>query len=462
MMNSLLNRHQKRRDESGVAMIIAVLIVLIMVALITLMTSFALRGIEKGNTVQNLNASGNAADTAIANMMTLANSESNRNGSEMDKHLGGSNKVVGSYNANAIDPEAGDGSYQWSWYAEKSTNSSVGTSYEVTATGFQNNEDEIDARTIKVRIESTTVEDINYSSNGQVLYTATLGGSFSNPVFGSQYVDLKDNVKIRKYSSSSALGYPATANSKGDGNPATNNSFKIGSQIDMGNVEFYSSNPSDSEETYINNRCTGVGCEGDAAGDGIVYNVYNYGVSLAQSRKQANNFCPGSDYPDWVASENSGSVAYSTSPKCYNNITFDVDTSLPASWSTGNPAVMYAKGNVTVEKGVEVARQANTSQGPYSFQIIASGTTKFTMERGEPGNPTKMSGTVVGQNLDCNIGETPESSNSQTYFYGSMACNTVTVQPYAEVWWDDQLSKVLKEGSSSSKKIWAAVSYEEN
>lgn len=450
-MTSLMQKiHARKNDESGAAMIVAVLILLIMVSLITFMTAFAMRSIEKGNSVQTLNASLNAADTAIANMMTLANSGQNANATELKRHIGLENAVYGSFQANAIDPKTGDGQYSWRWYAESRVDSSTGTSYDIYATGYKTSPEEADARTIKVNISSTTTEGVSYTTDGKVTYNATLGGSFAFAALGMQSVELGINGKVYTYNSAQNIGYPTLTTNRGQ--VATNGNVIMGTNS-AANMGFLGRS---AQDTAAGTLCTGTPCATMHA------DTYQYSMSLVQSRKEALAACPSTGYPDWIASQNAGKISFSGATKCYSNIVFDVDTTIPGGWTTGNPVTMYAKGNITVKPGVEVARQVQGTQGPYALHILASGSTNFTMERGTTANPTKFTGSVVGQGLYCDIGGSSALTTLHgTAFYGSMACNSIKIQRDSTVWWDTQLSKVLKEGSATAKRIWATTSYEE-
>lgn len=449
-MSRLFRKIQSKKDtESGVAMIVAVLVILVMVGIVTFMTSFAIRSLEKGTSVQNLNSSLNAADTAIANMMTVANSQRNSDGSVMERHLGVGNAVYGSFQANEVDPETGDGQYSWRWYAEKVNDSSKGTTYEVYATGYKKSVEEKDARTIKMVISSTTVEEISYSSNGSILYVSSNSGSYAFGAFANILVDMGKNAKANVYDSNSTIGYPSATLTKGTIATNENIVMAAGSSANLVFLKEMSS------ESGISALCSGAGCNNTTMSN------FAYQMSLNYSRKMANAACPLASYPDWVASANGGKIT-DGGTKCYNNIIFDADTSLATSISTGNQTTMYAKGNITVKPGIEVAKQLRTSQGPNSLQIIASGSTKFLMERGTTANPTKFTGLINGMALTCDIGGDSTSTTAHgTAFYGSLACHTVKVQQDSSLWWDKQLEKVLKKGSATASSIWSASSYEE-
>lgn len=300
-------------------------------------------------------------------------------------------------------------------------------------------------------MSSTTVENVTYEANGDISYISTHAGSFGFNAFGNTLVTMGRNATAKVYDSNRNLGYPADSVSLRKGTIASNKAFNIDVGVSaipvvLGKI---------SSGAGFSSVCTGAGCSLNENEN------YEYMLSLMATRSQALAACPNASYPDWIASQQAGTVT-GTAIQCYNNIVFDTDTALQASISTGNAVKMYAKGSITVKPGVEVARQVRTSQGPFALQIVGSGSTNFLMERGTVANPTKFTGTVVGQGLTCNIGgDSASTALHGTALYGSVACGTVKVQRDATIWRDEQMDKTLKEGSISAKKIWTAQSYEE-
>lgn len=450
---SNLFKKKSHSEETGAGIIIAVLVLVIMVALLTFMSYTSVRSLEKGSSIQNLNASQNAVDTAISNMFATVNSAQNTQNKALEAHLGKANAQYGTFQANEIDPNIGDGSYTWKWWAEKPAGFSSGTTYYITAIGYLNEETEPEARKVKVEISSTTTEGVSYNADNTVSYISTLGGSFAFGALGTSRVETGKNVKMNTYNSNNMqpiVGLDV------QGKIATNGSMLLGDGT-KGDLIFMGHTVDTSNETV----CSGLACETNPRTN------YEYSTALSYSRMQALAKCPAGDSnPDWIASQHDGLIGYDANPKCYNNIIFDVDTKLSAVFSTGNPATMYARGNVTIKPGVEVSRQNSNVRGPYALQIIGSGATKFNIENGAQTNPTKFTGVVVGANMECNIGtgagtDGATATSYGTMLYGSVACHTVKIGNNATIWWDNQLDKVTKEGSPTAKKVWSAVSYEE-
>jgi hypothetical protein len=442
---------QRKDREEGVAMVMAILITLVLVTLVASMTAFAMMGLDKGKDVQGLTAASSAADNAISHALTLANSKKGQSGDGIEKHIGIANAVYGSIDANEIDPINGDGQYSWRWYAEQVIDAKANLVYDIYASGYQNSPDDISARNFRVRIDSTVVEKAEYTTSGTPFYVPTMAGVFAWGAFGSDSVIMKSNSNIKVYDAAKNIGYPST--SLRDGEIATNSVLTLNDPVGINTAVFLNTGA-----TIDPTRCTGTGC--------TTHNLekIEYGMSLSGISDTIQANCPlnSTAYTDWKASANAGKINDTVYPMCYNNIIFDQDTDVSLAYSTGRPAFMYAKGNITVEPGVEVNTQPTTSQGPLALRIYSQAGTDFIMKRGTTANPTKMTALVAGPSLNCNIGQNLTTPNPHgTALYGSMACKTSIIETGSEIWWDGQLAQVTHEGSPTSIKLWQINSYQE-
>lgn len=445
---------QREERDSGVAMVMALLVTLVLVTLVASMTAFAIMGLDKGKDIQDITAASNAADTAVNHALSLANSATGQAGNGISEHVGISNAVYGSVEANEINPDTGDGQYLWRWYAERILDTKSNLTYDIYATGYQGSPDEETARTFKVRLESTVVEAAQYDVNGKAIYTPTAAGMFAWGAFGVLSVEMKASSGVKIYDSAKVTsGYPATGAGMGKGSIATDGVMALGANLTVENPMFMLVDGS-----IDRNRCSGASC-----------NLFNfgkqsYGMDLKTASDQVSKDCPNSSYPDWVASAatNNGVIVDNTTKKCYGNIIFDIDTTVPLGFSSGRPAVMLAKGNIIVKPGVEVNRQVSTSQGPLSLRVYSQSGSNFTLERGTTANPTKFTGVVGGPTLTCNIGENKTTPNPHgTTLYGAMACNRAVIETGSEIWWDRQIDQVTHQGSPTSKELWDIDSYQE-
>lgn len=452
MRNQMRNilTSQKQGKENGIAMIVVLLMVVVLMGLVVAVTSFAIIGLEKGKDVQALTAGSNAADSAISHALSLANSKKGQSGNGLEQHIGVGKAVYGSVEANVNDPVSGDGQYLWRWYTERIAGDKEGLSYDIYATGYLNTPDDDTARSFKVRVTSTVVESASYMADGTPVYAATEAGMFGWGAFGLDSTDVKQDAKVQIYDSAKNISYPTTAIKKGT--VSTNGTMSFGTGVSLDRPFFFGAGGT----SFDTARCTGAFCTAGPV------TTQSYSLSLKSAADIVKKACPLTSYPNWVASANSGTVAYSASPKCYNNITFDVDTNVPLTYSSGAPAVMMAKGNITVNPGVEVNRQLSSSQGPLALRIYSQAGTSFVMERGTQADPTKMTAVVAGPALLCSVGKNVTYTVAHdTTLLGSMACRKSTIERGSTVWWDSQIDQVTAEGSSTAKKLWSISTYQE-
>ncbi|MBC9705835.1 MAG: hypothetical protein H9W81_12860 [Enterococcus sp.] len=442
-------KHYRSQREEGVAMIMAILIMVVLLSLVATMTAFALMGVDKGKDVQFLTGSQNAADSAISHAMMVVNSTSGQvEGKGLDAHIGVANAVYGKVSANEIDPDSGDGAYNWRWYAEKIVGTKNNMSYDIVATGYSQTPDDDTARTYRVRVEAMVVESATY--NGDIpLYFPTRVGMFAWGVLGIEKVSVGTGSEIKMYDSSKNIGYPVTGTAVG-GRFATNNIMELNPNVKAAEFVFLSgTGPID------NTRCT------RNCGDYPLM-FESFGISLNTATTMAASACPlaASAYSDWVASAHSGVVSYSATPMCYRNIIFDVDTNLAANWTSARPAEMYAKGNITVKAGVEVNKQTKGFQGPLALRVYSQTGATGTLEQGTASNPTKFTGLIAGETMACSVG-TASNALEATVLYGAISCKTVTLGSNSKVWWDNQIEQVTELGSPTSKKLWSIKGYQE-
>lgn len=434
------------RDESGIGMIVALMLLLIVIGLGTFMLYMSVKSLEKGTSVQNFSAAGNASDAGIANMMAVANSAANVDGSALARHIGVENAVRGTHQANESSAE-GDGLYSWMWYTEPRTDMVEGTAYNVYVSGYRKEPNEPEARTVRVLLTSTTVEGVFYDENRVANYDLPIGGLSTYGAFGNTDVRLDAGSSVKTYNSKTAVGRPVAG--EGIAAVASNNTINVDGSATIASLAFHGRTGSEPLETM----CIGPSCTTSPV------STIRHKLSMRDLTNKGLASCPQATYPDWIASQNGGLISTSAGPQCYNNIIFDQDTRLAGDVSTGNPAVLFAKGNISVEPGVQVASQIQRAQGPKALQIVglSGGTTSI-----QAGTSTSFTGTIVGQNMRCEVGSGNSiPANHNTALMGSVACNNVIIRSGSTLWWDKQSYNEVDKGSADSKKIWTPQVFEE-
>lgn len=449
----MIDRLRRRaQNEDGAAMIAAILVLIVLVSTLIFMTAIGLRGLEKGSSIQSGHAALNAADSALANALIVANSDNNRNGVKLSSHQGLGKAAYGTHHANAINPETGDGLYSWRWYVMPTPGRAPGEAYDIYATGFRENPDEEEARTVVATIQSSVIEGMQYESDGSISVVETTSGSAAVSATGKQNMQFLGTAKTYQYDSRANIGYPSATTDTEMGFISSNRAINIvnpNTHLLMRGEHFKN----------VEDACVGNVCP-----EGIKVFSRPNAASFMASTERSHELCPdaASSYPDLRVSEQGGIVRVVDGDKCYNNIYFDVDTTLSGTYSTGRPAILYAKGNVVVSPGVEVAKQVQRSQGPYSLHIITSGdSSQFTVQRNTAANPTKFTGIVVGDRLTCDIGGPGTTDGHGTSVYGSVACNNTIIRSGTQMWWDDQLQHTARDASSTTKRVWEIVNSQE-
>lgn len=446
-----VNFHQNK-DENGSAMVSALLIMMLMLVIVSTMTTFAITGITKGSDIKEINQSQLSADSAVSNALYVANNPNVANGQSIQAHIGVANSVFG-----VIDPtvaDAGkDGQYKWRWYAETVPTTFAGLAYDIYATGYKLTPTDKSSRTFRVRITSMQTEGATYEPTGPA-YKPTPTSVFSWGVLGVNGVSLDNTSRLYSYNSQT-VSNPTLSDNLSHGRAGSNRAITYGTGSVFNNLSFLANNKNNPVDT---NRCSGSRCTN------AYMTKYSYGIYLSSLNDYVDRKCPNSTYPDWIASQKGGVYNPSTDAlKCWGNVVFDVNTSVPSNFSSGNPAFLYAKGNVTVKPGVQVNTAVSTDGGPLKFRIYSRGGNTGLIEAGSSINPTKFVGLLEGSALKCDAGKdtTAKGTDATTIIYGALACDTVVMNAGSTLWWDEQTSQIAGDTDVNTKFIWSAVSYDE-
>lgn len=430
-------------------MILALLMMLMLLSIVATMTTVAMTGLAKGRATQDFTALSNAADSAVNNAIALSNNPGAAQ--SISTHIGPSKAVYGAVDADVTNP-GGDGKYLWRWYVQPVPTRFAGLTYDLYATGYKNDPNEASARNIRVRLESLAAYSASYGPLG-TSYEATQEGMFAWGALGLQSVELKGTASIYSFDSRAILIPSSTSDNTHNGRFATNGKLTYSAASAWDQMAFLlagEKNPVDST------RCIGDRCDDDHE------NKFSYGIDLSHIQTVSQSKCPNSTYPDWVASQQGNMVNPISQGQCFGNIIFDQDTTLSGNYSSGNPAVMYAKGNVTVKGGVDVNVADVSGKGPLSLRIYSQSGSAMKIERGITSDPTRFMGMIGGAGLDCEMGSASALTGTpMTKFYGSVACNTITIQNATELWWDEQTIQVIGVNSPDATFVWLATTYEE-
>lgn len=430
-------------------MIIALLMMLMMLSIVATMTTVAMTGLSKGKATQDFTALSNAADSAVNNAIALSNNPGTAQ--SISAHVGPSNAVYGSVDADVTNP-GGDGKYLWRWYVQAVPTKFSGLTYDLYATGYKNDPNEASARKLRVRLESLAAYSASYGPLG-TSYEATQEGMFAWGALGLTSVELKGTASIYSFDSRAVLVPSSSADNIHNGRFATNGKLTYTGASNWDQMAFLLAGDKNPVDTT---RCIGSRC------DSAHMSKFSYGIDLSHIQDVAQVKCPNATYPDWVASQQGTMVNPMSQGQCFGNIIFDQNTTLSGNYSSGNPAVMYAKGNITVKAGVDVNLAGVSGRGPLALRIYSQTGSTLNVERGITTDPTRFMGMIGGAGLTCDIGSSSALSGTfLTKFYGSVACNTITIEDATELWWDEQTIQVIGVTSPDATFVWSATTYEE-
>lgn len=454
-INEKLKAYQTRREESGSAIIFALILLIVTFSLVSTVTAFGLVNLQKALFVQAYTNNGLAAETAVSNALLVANSPE---GTALLKSL---SKVDGPTANNVIKgtvPEeysSGNGGQKWVWYTERVNTSSAVDQYYIHAWGFQNTPTDPYARHLRVRVESVANMTASYTAaTNQITYYPAADAVSQWGILGSSSFHANPGANLQSYVSDKTTD-PDGASSginKGQGKIASNG------VIFMGSSDFFGANSrTDGRINLLNFSASDTvlsRCTGDCSESAYTINKPTYRTDLTSIATAVEKACPLQTYAVWKASEQGGVL----DAGCYNSLIFDADTVVPTSATEDSPAMVYIKGDVKVSAGVKV----NYKKSPLALRIYSQGGSLAEFTQGTVSNPTRVSAYLAGSVLKCtDLTDSNSVPQGMTlYFYGSMACDSVNVGGGTQIWWDE-LSADLAGDTSNVRRLWYTTSYEE-
>lgn len=436
-----------RQDESGAAMITALLFVIIMLLVTTSISITAIAGLQKSQDARDKAGMEVTVGSAVSNAVAFANNPAS--GRDLEDHLGFDNAVYGV--STATSDTLIDGRYKWLWYYERVNDAVVGESYDIVAKSYVSQPDDISSRTVRVRLQSTPVKGARYLDNGRIIYAPIPMGAFSWGLLGVKNVTLNGNASVRSFNSA-YVSDPVIADDTKNGTISTNDTIALNGTNTASLKQIYLLQ-GNSENIPVDRCTTTANCLNKIKS-------YAYGVELVSIANKVVDSCPlnANQYTDWKASEHDGILNSETDGTCFNNIIFDVNTELALGYSSGNPVELNIAGNITVNAGVKV-NQNELRGGPLALRIYSAAGNSAKFNSGPSTiNPTKFAGMVAGYNFHCtDSGATGKS----LIIEGSLACDRVTFGEGTQVWWDQQTVQVLgAESDRSILTIWTPTSYQ--
>lgn len=435
----------KRQDESGAAMITALLFVIIMTFLITSISITAISGLQKSKAAQEATGLSIVIDSALSNATSFANNP--MPGKDLEQRVGLANAQYGISTFANANASSGEGKYKWLWYTERVKDAVVGESYDIIAIAYVNAPTDLNSRKVRVRLQAIPVTFAKYEETGYVTYAPIPTGAFNWGILGTNGVNVASGASVKSYNSA-AVSDPVNANNTNNGSVSSNENISIAG-TDVNSVKRVVMLRGNADDMPIDRCTTTANCKGKMVS-------FAYAIGLESISEKVRKECPlaATAYPNWTASTYSGEINPEEDGKCFNNISFNAKSDVANGYSSGNPAEIYALGNISVTAGVSVNQNAARG-GPLALRVYSAAGTSATLSSGTDSAPTKFAGLIAGVNLDCKTSET-----GIFIYKGSMACHKINLGTGTTVWWDQQTVQVLGAGKDRTiNTIWSLASY---
>lgn len=449
-----------RRNESGAAMITALLFVIVMLFLLASISLTAISGLEKAKSAQISTNLATVVDSAVSNALSAANNPAPDPSNpgrfkDISDYEGIANAVYGVSNS-SDGINSTEGNYKWLWYVEPINDAVVGESYDIVAKAFKDNYTDVNTKTVRVRLQAIPVVVADYMPSGKISYSPIAMGTFSYGLLGVNGLTLNEGAKVQSYNSALHPN-PVDANATRNGTVSSNKLVAINGVGNISAADRVVLLGGNSENIPFDRCTTAENCGGKVVS--YAYEINTISIANMVLEKCPNN---ASTYPDFIASTRGGVFDPSVHGNCFNNVVFDVDTELPFGYGSGKAAEMYIAGNVTVNAGIEV-NENDSRGGPLALRIYSAAGTMAKFNSGTATDPTKFSGMVSGYNYVCTDTNAAPSAGKVLIFKGALACNTVILGAGTQAWWDQQTVQVLGAGKDRNiRTVWSPTTYDAN
>lgn len=431
----------KRKDETGSTMLMAIMFMIIMLALVATMTGLAIGSMKATMAIRDATYFDVATNTAVSDALLLANNPTKNvvTGATIDSidmHVGQANAKFGTI--------SGDTGIKWRWYAIPVPKSVTGLSYDIIATGYRSDPNEVNfARSITARMASFPTSGAMRVGDS-VFYRPTEDSIFSWGVFGATGTSISGSTSVKSYNSSD--GSTGT-----DAPLGSNEIITITPTSTVPVISVMNSYPGHTSKE----RCIGTSCTPQTITE------YTYGVDLSVIQEWVAAACPLASYPDINISGTSLPLTSGSRISCFNNVTVsgNVPVDLARGASSGNPELIYIKGNLTVSPGTTFnTNNGNTSvSGAIVYKVYTSGATVNIGTSAPTGSPTTDFRALLTSSGKCSVG----TAGFTTITYGALVCNNFSSTGTTTLNWDDQTEQITGD-VSETRRIWNVLEYMNN
>jgi len=454
MLTDIRNALDRKKNENGSAMIFAILVLMILLLATVIVSTYATTAAVTARELTSRDALRNAANAAIENAMLTANN--NSNAAALEAHRGVGNSVTGTYTSDSSNQGT---DLKWTWYTERVVLSGQRVGYYVYATGYNDKQggknagvrfraqfDPISVTGGKWNPANPNGEDGRPKTDkGSVSYNISSESPYQLGLTGLSSLSIEGNAKI--YSSDSFYGNQPSGTSSNKTTAATNGTMNITAPTSGLQQKSFTA-PVAGEEP-----CTSAGC----ATSGTTYRNYDINMDDVATVVNGGKLSGGTTVagkcanvkPIWKASENAG-IMNIANDSCVQQIIFDVNTNIPATYSINSPLKLYTTTGVTVYKGVKV----NTTNSPASLRIYSA---TGGVNVGDSTNTYLNGPTYLGAYIATAQGRCQVYSGA-TYF-GALACANTNIYS-GSIFYQD-LASFSVNTNVSQRNVWSQGYLEE-
>lgn len=499
VLKNILQR-KLNKEEDGVALILAIIIILVIGAILTNVIMLNVKSSEKSFNNRDWIVNGQAVESALQNALAMANSSA-QCPIDLKSTMSSSSEYCLGYYAKSDAPynwaKGSDGEINWQWRAKEVTVDGK-TAYDIFAIAAHKSTDMKKAgRGLIARLTYNNVIGYEVDKDGTIQYIQPGEDLFGWNALAQDDLIVDKNAKFFSYDDN----YPSKIASNGDVNfSAGSNNSSIGlSAIDLLN----------SAKNVGTERCKvgGASNTGLCASNAGLVKKQDMAYSLGSIYNQTLDKCGVGKQKEWVASQAetvNGNALLKAG--CYSNIVVDKNTVVTqedGSMPDGStPAYVYISdlnGTYTQKSGTSIQSgddSGGVDNNPSNFSLYSIGSQSipsiapnsyrgagenrrlaviFENEKDISGNSIvdaiSFNGVIGATAGSCSTSDGTRYENAfgmgdrqkTTYprtlsFTGSIACKSIFLGPMANLSWDPSINDIEK-NLNNSRQIWTNTSY---
>lgn len=447
-----------RKNESGAAMIIALLLATVLLAMIATMTAVTVRSSEKSAATKDNIYYSQAADAAIANAVLSANQAG---GLEFLESKG---KATWQTSPQTTEFTTDGITVYSSWYVNKIPSADGSMHYELYAAGYKTAPTDADAVVLRIRMEGLNISDTDIGDDGAIRY------STDNPLtvmrqgfFATDFIKVATRgAGFYRYAPSAPVT-PTGASSNVSTNGYVHFPFSPNpSPFPIETLSFYNA-PNLSEDNL------GPRCYGTTIGDGRCFaadvKAFQSAFNIKDLAPKVQQECSGVTPIAWnvTGTDAEGNVLNPNVPGkdivCLSSLQVNGHLAAPSVYNAARPLTVYVTGDITVNAGSNLSplQVASPTYTPDALRIISLGTSINGTVSTDTSGLSQITASIIAPNANCFMG----SENARVVYRGSLACKTLTLtNSGTSLNFAPDTLTTANNGDATTKWTWRSTSYE--